>query len=158
MSLARERKFLVSDATVIGRATALPRTIRQGYLATGKTNVRVHIVGADARLRIRGASNGAARAEYEYPLPAEDANNMLEQLAITTVIEKDRYSIEDEADWVVDVFKAVNAPLMLARIKPGASSVGVQPPSWLGDDVSDDLRYQSVYLALHPYSAWRRDD
>lgn len=153
-----ERKYLVAERGVIARATEPPVAIRQAYLATGKTAVRVRIAGASAWLGVAGAATG-----YEYKVPVADAAEMIEQLAVTATVEKDRYRIdegkagEDGQTWTVDVFKGANAPLMLAEITVPSRTEQVSLPSWLGDDVSYDLRYQNVYLALHAYSAWRND-
>ena len=46
---------------------------------------------------------------------------------------------------------------MLAEVTQRSRTASVPRPAWLGTDVSHDLRYQNVYLALHPYSAWRHD-
>ena len=152
-----ERKFLAQDAKVIGRAEAPPRAIRQAYLATGKTSVRVRIADASAWINIKGAGSGLTRLEYEHPIPVDAAADIMERLAVTAIIDKDRYQIDDGVLWTVDVFKGANAPLVLAEIELSSPTEGVRPPSWLGDEVSADLRYHNVYLALHPYSAWRRD-
>lgn len=156
MSTEIERKYLVAERGVIAHATEPPVAIRQAYLATGKTAVRLRIAGAGAWLGVVGVRAGASRG-YEYSVPVEDAREMMERLAVTPVVEKDRYRIDDEAAWTIDVFKGDNAPLMLAEITHRSRVEKLPHPKWLGDDVSNDLRYQNVYLALHPYSSWRHD-
>lgn len=153
MTTKIERKFLVRDPMVIRHATEPPVAIRQAYLATGKAKVRVRIGGPQAWL---GAHDGAD-CSYEYAIPKADAEDMLAHLAATAVVEKDRYRIEDGGAWIVDVFRGLNAPLAVAEIDLHSPTASIEPPPWLGADVSHDLRYQNVYLALHPYSAWRHD-
>ena len=155
MSIEIERKFLVAEHGVVAHATEPPLAIRQAYLATGKTAVRLRIAGSGAWLGAVGPRDGGSG--YEYAIPLADAADMMTRLAVTAVVEKDRYRIEDGAVWTVDVFKGDNAPLVLAEITLRSRTAGIAPPSWVGDDVSHDLRYQNVYLALHPYSAWRHD-
>ena len=152
MNTEAERKYLVAERGVIARATEPPVAIRQAYLATGKTAVRVRIGGASAWLGVAGAATG-----YEYKVPVQDAEAMIGELAVTATVEKDRYRIDDGRAWTVDVFKGDNAPLMLAEITVESRTEQVALPAWLGDDVSQDLRYQNVYLALHPYASWRSD-
>ena len=156
MTTEIERKYLVAERGVIGHATEPPVAIRQAYLATGKTAVRVRIAGASAWLGVVGVRSGESSG-YEYNVPVADADEMIARLAVTPVVEKDRYRIDDEVPWTIDVFKGDNAPLMLAEITRRSRVRKLPQPSWLGDDVSDDLRYQNVYLALHPYSSWRHD-
>ena len=156
MTTGIERKFLVADQSVIGRATRPPVAIRQAYLATGKTTLRVRIAGLRASLGVYGVRDGEPTG-YEYDVPLRDAEAMAANLAVTDTVEKDRYSIDDAAagaTWTVDVFKGRNAPLMLAEIIQPSLTDAVRPTAWLGEDVSHDLKYQNVYLALHPYSTW----
>ena len=156
MTTEIERKYLVAERGVIAHATEPPVAIRQAYLATGKTAVRVRIAGASAWLGVVGVRGGESTG-YEYGVPVADAAEMIARLAVTPVVEKDRYSIEDGAPWTIDVFKGDNAPLMLAEITRRSPVRKLPQPSWLGDDVSHDVRYQNVYLALHPYSSWRHE-
>ena len=151
-----ECKYLVAERGVIARATEPPMAIRQAYLATGKTAVRVRIAGASAWLGVVSGRSGESTS-YEYSVPVADANEMIARLAITPVVEKDRYRIDDEATWTIDLFKGDNAPLMLAEITRRSRTETLPQPSWLGDDVSHDMRYQNVYLALHPYSSWKHE-
>ena len=156
MTTEIERKYLVAERGVIAHATEPPVAIRQAYLATGKTAVRVRIAGTSAWLGVVGVRGGESTG-YEYSVPVADAEEMMARLAVTLVVEKDRYRIDDGLPWTIDVFKGDNAPLMLAEITRRSRVKKLPQPSWLGDDVSDDLRYQNVYLALHPYSSWRHD-
>jgi adenylate cyclase len=77
-----ERKYLVKgDAWRQGECTI----IRQGYLNTGKERtVRVRTKGEQGYLTIKGITKGVTRDEYEYEIPVEDANDMLETLCYQT--------------------------------------------------------------------------
>jgi CYTH domain-containing protein len=87
-----ERKFLVtSDAW---RAGAVGKRYVQGYLSTDKERtVRVRLAGDHAYLTVKGISTGASRAEYEYPIPREHAEEMLEALCLRPLVEKTRYRV-----------------------------------------------------------------
>ncbi len=77
---------------------------------------------------------------------------------MTAIVEQDRYQIEERGTlWSVNVFKGAHAPLMLAETELASPAEGVHPPAWLGDEASQDLRHQGVYLSLHPYPAWKHD-
>ena len=71
-----ERKFLVVDPTIVEGLTGT--VIRQGYLSrVSERTVRVRRKGARGVITIKGASVGAARSEWEYEIPADDADAML---------------------------------------------------------------------------------
>ena len=76
MATEIERKFLVAGDGWRAAAAGPPRRLAQAYLAGGAgTTVRVRIVDdAEAFLTIKGISQGATRAEFEYPLPLADAD------------------------------------------------------------------------------------
>lgn len=153
MGVEIERKFLVTgDAWRSGSATH----IRQGYLSREPAHtVRVRIAGTHAFLTIKGPNAGPRRAEYEYPIPRVDADELL-ALCEPPVIDKVRYVVPHAGmRWEVDEFFGVNAGLVVAEIElPAVDQPFVRPP-WLGAEVTDDARYYNANLATHPYSTWR---
>ncbi len=87
-----ERKFLVTGED--WRAMARGTRYRQGYLSTVKERtVRVRTIDDRAFLTVKGLTVGATRSEYEYEIPAADANEMLDELCEKPIIEKNRYKI-----------------------------------------------------------------
>ncbi len=153
MGIEIERKFLVNgDAWRNAPAT----TIRQGYLNRDKERtVRVRIAGDRAFLTIKGLSKGAARAEFEYPVPLEDARQML-AICEPPLIEKRRHVVEYRGSrWEVDEFLGANAGLVVAEIELIASDQPFAPPDWLGVEVTDDHRYYNSSLSLHPFNEWQ---
>ncbi|MCK9530679.1 MAG: CYTH domain-containing protein [Gammaproteobacteria bacterium] len=155
MATEIERKFLViSDDW---RAAAEPGVhFRQGYLAsTGRASVRVRLEGQEANLNIKSATLGVRRSEFEYAIPLDDANEMLDQLCTGGLVEKTRYRVPvDGHVWEVDVFEGVNAGLVVAEIELNHEDEVFERPTWAGAEVSDDPRYYNVYLAEHPYTNW----
>ena len=75
MGIEIERKFLVvGDDWRQAPAVAYA----QGYLNRDKQRtVRVRVVEDSAWLTVKGASTGATRAEFEYPIPVADARQLL---------------------------------------------------------------------------------
>lgn len=117
--------------------------------------VRVRIRGDRGYLTIKGTSRGISRSEYEYEIPADEADAMLEELAQGPVVEKTRHLVDvDGHTWEIDVFAGANAPLVMAEIELGAADEEFAVPAWAGQDVSDDPRYYNVNLARTPYSNW----
>ena len=117
MAVEIERKYLVkSDAW---RSLGSGTVYRQGYIYTeNRTTVRVRIAGDCGYLTIKGKRVGAVRSEFEYPIPREDGEIMLETLCDHPLIEKFRYRIsQGDLVWEVDEFAGENAGLILAEVE-----------------------------------------
>jgi CYTH domain-containing protein len=85
-----ERKFLVNLAEWKPGSSGV--FYRQGYLFTSeKLTVRVRISEEEAILSIKGEDVGFQRNEYEYSIPVQDAEEMLELYCEGFIIEKTRY-------------------------------------------------------------------
>jgi adenylate cyclase len=155
MALEIERKFLVSDNQ--WRAQIMKRIqIKQGYLSTEiHCPIRVRIAGSDACITIKGKPVGMIRAEYEYPIPMSDAEQMLEHLCKTVIIEKTRATIRhDGIEWVVDEFAGHNSGLIVAEVELDDPGQTVEIPAWVGKEITDDHRYSNSQLAVKPYTSW----
>lgn len=154
MATEIERKFLVKGDE--WRILATGTVYRQGYLSTKKgCTVRVRLVGNQGYLTIKGLTQGFSRAEYEYPIPAEDAQEMLDNLCDRPLIEKTRYKIEYAGlIWEVDEFASENQGLILAEVELADENQIIELPDWIGKEVSDDPRYYNANLTQHPYSQW----
>jgi CYTH domain-containing protein len=153
MATEIERKFLVkSDAWREGP----PGTeIRQGYLARGEKHVvRVRLAGDEAFITVKGAGKGISRSEFEYPVPVEDAREML-ALCPPPLIEKTRHERHHAGHlWEVDEFHGDNAGLIVAEIELDAEDRDFEKPDWVGEEVSDDPRYLNARLAERPWRDW----
>lgn len=149
-----ERKFLVTgDAW---RTLASATLYRQGYLSTAKEcTVRVRIAGDKGYMTVKGPSVGASRAEFEYEIPAADADAMLDALCARPLIEKTRRKIPFEGlVWEVDEFAGDNEGLVVAEVELTDEAQEVSLPDWVGEDVTHDPRYFNANLVTHPYKAW----
>lgn len=154
MATEIERKFLVKGDQ--WRSLATGTLYRQGYLSTKKgCSVRVRLAGNQGYFTIKGATQGCSRAEYEYPIPAEDAQEMLDNLCEAPLIEKTRYKIEYAGlTWEVDEFAAENQGLIIAEVELTDENQSIELPEWIGKEVSDDPRYYNANLVENPYSQW----
>jgi len=153
MAVEIERKFLVvGDGW---RALGKPVVYRQGYLLAEKHRVvRVRVAGDRAYLTFKGATEGISRHEFEYPVPLEDAEVLLEWCD-RPLIEKTRTAIAvGDLTWEVDEFTGDNAGLVLAEVELPAADYIFDRPDWIGQEVSDDPRYFNANLIRHPYSQW----
>jgi adenylate cyclase len=150
-----ERKFLVKDDS--WRANVERQSVmRQGYLnAAKKSSIRVRVSGDRAHLNIKSATLGVYRKEYEYAIPLQDANEMLDTLCDGPLIEKTRYFVPYARHlWEVDVFAGDNAGLIVAEIELSHEGETFELPPWAGEEVSGDTRYYNVCLAKNPYKNW----
>lgn len=150
-----ERKFLVrNDQWRPLAIEAIP--MRQGYLNLEKScSVRVRISGDQATLNIKGATVGAKRLEFEYPIPIDQAHVMLDQLSCGPLIEKVRYLIpQDHLTWEIDVFSGDNEGLIVAEIELSDADEAFSLPDWIGKEVTEDTRYYNTCLSRTPFSTW----
>jgi adenylate cyclase len=149
-----ERKFLVHGDT--WRAGARACSYRQGFLSTEpERTVRVRVAGARGLLTVKGRTVGTRRAEFEYEIPLEDAQRMLDTLCKRPLIEKTRYMlVVGSHTWEIDVFEGENAGLIVAEVELEAEDEEFEKPGWLGEEVTDDPRYFNSSLVLNPYDTW----
>lgn len=155
MATEIERKYLVRDDS--WRAQADQGVFySQGYLSSDpKRSVRVRIAGEQAWLNIKSAVSPLRRLEFEYPIPAVDARELLHSACPTAPVEKIRYHVEHRGHvWEVDVFEGANAGLVVAELELTDEQEAFARPAWLGEEVSDDPRYYNMNLTRAPYTQW----
>lgn len=156
MALEIEHKFLVKGDGWREDADS-GQQLRQGYLNTeGDASMRVRVSGDRADLNIKAAVVGNARAEYEYPIPLDDAHEILDNLCGGRIVDKVRYCVKVGGHtWEVDVFEGRNAGLVVAEIELSETGEHFERPDWLGPEITEDKRYYNHYLALYPYREWQ---
>lgn len=154
MGLEIERKYLLCSEA--WRELGPGLVIVQGYLSTTRDcAVRVRIIGDTAFLGIKGKTSGMTRQEFEYSIPVQDAQEMLESLAERPFIEKTRYTIPyGGLIWEIDEFHGENQGLIIAEVELTAENQQINIPEWIGSEVTNDPRYYNANLVAHPYSHW----
>lgn len=148
-----ERKFLVKGNSW---RTGPGMRIRQGYLRNEISGVvRVRTKGKRGYLTIKGSTTGITRLEFEYEIPFEDADQILDTLCVKPLIEKIRYEVHEGGFiWEIDEFEGENAGLVVAEIELQEEDQGFPYPEWLGREVTDEPRYQNSNLVKYPYWKW----
>ena len=149
-----ERKFLVCG-DYKSHAKSCVR-LSQGYICSDRdSTVRVRITDDRAFITIKGPSSetGLSRFEWEKEISVEDAR-MLMSLCNGT-IDKTRYFVE-AGDHVFDVdeFHDDNEGLIVAEIELASEDEVFERPSWLGEEVTGDVRYYNSMLLRNPYKDW----
>lgn len=151
-----EHKYLVRKDLWYAVHKPAGMRILQGYLlADPEKTIRIRIAGTKGFFAIKGPSQNASRAEYEYSIPIADAEELL-QLCLKPLIEKVRFRIEYFGkNWDVDEFFGKNEGLILAEIELTYEGETYKKPTWVGEEVTDDKRYYNSYLAVNPISTWK---
>ncbi|MCK5528229.1 MAG: CYTH domain-containing protein [Kiritimatiellae bacterium] len=157
MGLEIERKFLLSSDICAGRDDGVEYV--QGYIrGTKNCVVRIRIMGEAAVITVKSKLEGISSLEYEYPVPIDDAAEMLELICGKPLIEKARYKIEYAGKiWDVDSFYGANAGLSLAEVELDAEDEEVELPPWVGEEVTGQDRYFNVNLSKNPFISWEED-
>jgi len=155
MALEIERKYLViGDDWRREVSHSIP--MRHGYLTElgSRASVRVRVEGAVGKLNVKAAVVGAARAEYEYEIPAAEAEEILATLCSGLILKTRHYVERDGLIWEIDVFEGDNAGLVVAEVELDAVDQAFPRPSWLGRELTAEQRYYNHALAKRPYSQW----
>ncbi len=153
MSKEIEHKYLVTDDSYLSMATG-SANIMQGYLNTDPMRtVRVRTIDDKAFITIKGITEGDTRQEFEYPVPFDDAQELL-LLSATPVIRKRRYYVPFKNKiWEVDKFEGDLYPLAIAEIELTDSNEKYELPPFVGQNITGDPRYyNSVLAGLEPVS------
>ena len=150
-----ERKFLVSGDGWKAEVRE-SRHYRQGYMPTTEVcSVRVRVAGDKAHLNIKSGTLDVTRHEFEYAIPVNEAEELLDLLCQRPQIEKTRHFVDHgDHTWEVDVFEGDNAGLVVAEIELSDADEAFARPDWIGEEVSDDIRYYNNQLVEHPYKDW----
>ncbi len=155
MALEIERKFLV-----IGdqwRKLGTGKSYYQGYIPTQNPDntVRVRIADEQGYLTLKGKKIGISRREFEYEIPLEDAQMLLKIMCDRPLIEKIRYRVPiGELVWEIDEFTGENQGLIIAEIELKTVNQNIYYPDWIGQEVTEDLRYYNSSLVKNPYQNW----
>ena len=155
MGVEIEKKFLLAGND--WKELAEGASYRQGYLSSVKERtVRVRTIGDKGFLTIKGISVGATRLEYEYEIPFDEANELLDELCEKPLIEKNRYKVNiGEHTWEIDEFFGENEGLVVAEIELESEGQSFEKPKWVGEEVTGDPRYFNSNLISNPFKQWK---
>lgn len=149
-----ERKFLV-------KKDQWPRSedrivMRQGYLARqGDLVCRVRQKNEQFYLSLKARIDNLSSYDYEYPIPGEDGQTMLDKLCDHQAVTKTRHLVKQgDLLWEIDEFHDANEGLVVAEIELPSAEHVFDTPGWLAEEVSDDKRYTNYALYLTPHSQW----
>lgn len=174
MAIEIERKFLVErPAELIPWESASEvYEVVQGYLMSKdnkilrvtkavpiKTKPGRHLPEPHGVLCFKIGINPLKRIEIEHHISFDEAYELLKHCE-GHLIEKTRYwfntMTEDEVDpiWEVDVFHGVNHGLIVAEVELPSENYPIVLPPFIGQDVSNDVRYSNAMLSVVPFKEW----
>jgi adenylate cyclase len=155
MGIEIERKFLVHDDKWSALAKPAGTHYNQGYIINNERGAaRVRVAGERAYITFKGASSSISRAEFEYPVPVNEAQELLKLFAVSSV-EKIRYLITYAGKlWEVDVFLGDNMGLIVAEIELQSEDELFELPEWVSTEVTHEDKYFNSNLSIHPYKMW----
>jgi adenylate cyclase len=146
-----ERKFLIPAPPP--RLEGYPSSqVEQGYVAIDPagTEVRVRRRAGQATLTVKGG-RGRSRTEEELEIDGERFARLWE-LTAGRRVEKKRYELPAEGGLTIelDVYRGPLAGLTTAEVEfPSAEAAdGFVPPSWFGEEVTEDDAYKNQRLAV----------
>lgn len=153
-----ERKYLVNHEKWNSLKKEEGILLKQGYIHSSiEKTIRVRISNGKGYLTIKGATVEISRSEFEYEIPENEANELLNQFA-ENEIKKFRYAIKlGNHTWEVDVFLGENEGLIIAEVELQSEDEELELPDWVGTEVSLDSRYFNANLIENPYKLWKND-
>ena len=153
MPVEIERKFLVYKERLPVFVRSIP--MLQAYLCVDpQRTIRIRIADDQSFLTIKGSIKGISRPEFEYPVPLDEARELL-ALAVGYPVEKVRNEVyEHGKKWEVDVFDGLNSGLILAEIELESPDEEIVLPEWVAEEVSADMRFLNSQLCQKPFTKW----
>jgi adenylate cyclase len=155
MPVEIEHKYLVNKELWLKEQPRKGEHIRQGYITNEpEKTVRVRTINQRAYITVKGETHGASRDEYEFRIPLNEANELLDKFC-GDVIEKTRYKVRyRRRTWEVDVFEGPNEGLILAEIELSSENQKYKAPVWAEQNVTGEMKYYNSFLAERPFSVW----
>ena len=98
-------------------------------------------------ITVKGRNAGAVRDEWEYTIPAADAEAMLKLCPEGSVLSKTRYLVDfGGRTWEVDEFHGHLEGLVVAEVELDDENADVEMPPFVSVEVTGDERYYNSNL------------
>ena len=80
---------------------------------------------------------------------------MLQYMCRGSPLIKQRHLVQvDHHVWEIDEFAGDNQGLIVAEVELEHETQTFTKPSWLGEEVSNEIRYFNFSLINHPFTSW----
>jgi len=151
-----ERKFLVKNEDFKKEAFNETKIV-QGFLSTvPERTVRIRIKGNKGYITVKGIGNksGTSRYEWEREISVQDATDLL-KISEPGVIDKIRFNVKSGVHtFEIDEFYDENDGLIVAEVELDSEDEDFVKPSWLGEEVTGQVKYYNSMLMKTPYKTW----
>jgi adenylate cyclase len=141
-----ERKFLVANDSWKTAKCIGQRELKQAYLLRDSDrSVRIRVTDNMALFTIK-LGTGLTRSEFEYEIPIDEANEMIDEAKLPC-LHKTRFYIQNGNDtWELDVFHGALEGLLVAELELTEEAQFFEKPNWLGEEVTFDPAYLNSNL------------
>ena len=155
MGVEIERKYLVHKEKWNSIEKPKKTLIRQGYLLNDlNKTIRIRLTDSKGYLTIKGVSVGATRLEFEYEIPRDEAEQLLDNFSISDLKKMRHEILFKDKLWVVDEFLGDNLGLIVAEIELQSESEFFELPDWIGREVTSEEKYYNSNLSINPFVKW----
>ncbi len=159
MGIEIERRFLVENEDWRSKVI-LSEDFSQAYLNSNSDEwtIRIRIIDNNqSYITLKSSTNGLFNYEFEYPIPQEDAIELLNLSKYK--ITKTRYQLTiNKKNWVVDLFDGSNSSLKIAEIELKSEFEAIQVPSWCGQEITGIKSLSNASLAKTPITEFSIKD
>lgn len=147
MAFEIEHKYLVINDSYRQMATG-KLDIRQGYLNRNPDRtVRIRTIGNKGFLTVKGRNKGEIRLEFEYEIPYEEADEIL-NMAEPGIVEKTRYIVPYQGlVWEVDEFHGSLLGVVVAEVELPETEMVYEKPPFVGEDITGNAAYYNSNLS-----------
>jgi adenylate cyclase len=156
MGIEIERKFLVKKDKWAQVVKTERSHFRQGYIISDpQKTIRVRLTDTEGFLTIKGQTVGVARPEFEYSIPKEDAQQLLDNFCSSEISKIRHFIPHDGHTWEVDEFLGQNEGLIVAEIELQSEDEAFALPDWIDREVTSEKKYTNSNLSVKPYKNWK---
>jgi CYTH domain-containing protein len=118
--------------------------------------VRVRLIAGVGFITVKGLGNeaGTTRFEWEREISKQEAEKLLE-ICEAGIIDKERYFVKaGEHVFEIDEFELDNKGLVMAEVELKNEEDSFEKPSWLGEEVTGQIKYYNSSLVKNPFQNW----
>ena len=154
MAIEIEKKFLIKHIPY--KQITHSHKIKQGYIVKNRNKViRVREKNNQYFITIKGNKIGLSRFEFEYSIPKEDGEKLLNEFCENGFIKKTRHYVTFEKHtWEIDEFHEQNEGLIVAEIELKSENENFKIPDWIKKEVTNDSKYYNMNLLQKPFKTW----
>lgn len=147
MPVEIERKFLVRNEAW-RRAVIRSERLRDGLVAASDgRKVRIRLYENRATLTVKSRQERGRRAEFEYEIPYDHAEEMLASHCGDVILEKTRHHVPFAGfNWEIDVYAGLLEGVVLAEVEIDHVDQAVPLPEWAGEEVTGRLEFKKIEM------------